>query len=474
MNSTGTTNPLTSLFMSLGGTLDLKDLDLSTDAASGLSDFSDVLKNLVPPFGDGGLMSQARLGDAGLESGETLPLTLPPALPLTLPLGVSSEGDATLSDAFPNSVSADELIQQIESPLSVAVNLAPNPPKVVSGIDKTQLGETLPTNGLALEEEALSESLDASSTINLDQSVVPPVTQSLSNANAVAASPSLSSSLPNNGSGSLFQRTTGRTTSEALASGSGLSSESSINDLTEEGLIEDFRPVTLDADNPMSDKLMSENGVRSPQTGPASLFNSLMLDTPVSGTKTADVTLAAMTADAAQASTSVESDAYEGIDLQADETLEQKLQTQLRERLEFGQDKKEWGGALGARLMTMVADDIQQARIQLDPPELGSLEIKMQISQDQASVQVTAQNVQVKDVLDASAQRLRDAMNAQGIELAEFSVSTNADTEQQSGQQGESEQESFAGTDDDWQDSDDSNINTHEIAASNSLLDTFA
>jgi flagellar hook-length control protein FliK len=472
MNSTGTTNPLTSLFMSLGGTLDLKDLDLSTDAASGLSDFSDVLKNLVPPFGDGGLMSQARLGDAGLESGETLPLTLPPALPLTFPLGASSEGDATLSDAFPNSVSADELIQQIESPLSVAVNLAPNPPKVVSGIDKTQLGETLPTNGLALEEEALSASLDASSTINLDQSVVPPVTQSLSN--AVAASPSLSSSLPNNGSGSLSQRATGRTTSEALASGSGLSSESSINDLTEEGLIEDFRPVTLDADNPMSDKLMSENGVRSPQTGPASLFNSLMLDTPVSGTKTADVTLAAMTADAAQASTSVESDAYEGIDLQADETLEQKLQTQLRERLEFGQDKKEWGGALGARLMTMVADDIQQARIQLDPPELGSLEIKMQISQDQASVQVTAQNVQVKDVLDASAQRLRDAMNAQGIELAEFSVSTNADTEQQSGQQGESEQESFAGTDDDWQDSDDSNINTHEIAASNSLLDTFA
>jgi flagellar hook-length control protein FliK len=472
MNSTGTTNPLTSLFMSLGGTLDLKDLDLSTDAASGLSDFSDVLKNLVPPFGDGGLMSQAQLGDAGLESGETLPLTLPPSLPLTLPLGASTEDGAILSDALPNSVTADELLQQIESPLSVAVNLAPNPTKVGSGIDKTQLEETLPTNGLALEEEALSESLDASSTINLDQSVVPPVTQSLSN--AVAASPSLSSSLPNNGSGSLSQRATGRTTSDALASGSGLSSESSINDLTEDGVVEEFRPVTLDADNPMSDKLMSDNGVRSPQTGPASLFNSLMLDTPVSGTKTADVTLAAMTADAAQASSSVESDAYEGIDLQADETLEQKLQTQLRERLEFGQDKKEWGGALGARLMTMVADDIQQARIQLDPPELGSLEIKMQISQDQASVQVTAQNVQVKDVLDASAQRLRDAMNAQGIELAEFSVSTNADTEQQSGQQGESEQESFAGTDDDWQDSDDSNINTHEIAASNSLLDTFA
>lgn len=80
-------------------------------------------------------MSQSQLGDAGLESGETLPLTLPPSLPLTLPLGASTEDGAILSDALPNSVTADELLQQIESPLSVAVNLAPNPTKVVSGID---------------------------------------------------------------------------------------------------------------------------------------------------------------------------------------------------------------------------------------------------------------------------------------------------------------------------------------------------
>jgi flagellar hook-length control protein FliK len=109
-----------------------------------------------------------------------------------------------------------------------------------------------------------------------------------------------------------------------------------------------------------------------------------------------------------------------------EENFEQTLQRQSRERLEFGQDKREWTPALGARLMTMVANDVQQARIQLDPPELGSLEIKMQIQQDQATVQVSAQSHQVKDVLDSGAQRLRDALAAEGIELSEFSVSADS------------------------------------------------
>ena len=113
-------------------------------------------------------------------------------------------------------------------------------------------------------------------------------------------------------------------------------------------------------------------------------------------------------------------------DYSFEEGFEQKLQRQFRERLDFGQDRREWTPALGARLMTMVANDVQHARIQLDPPELGSLEIRMQVQNDQASVQVSAQSHQVKDVLDSSAQRLRDALAAEGIELNEFSVSADS------------------------------------------------
>ena len=158
-----------------------------------------------------------------------------------------------------------------------------------------------------------------------------------------------------------------------------------------------------------------------------------------------------------------------------EENFEQTMQRQSRDRLDFGQDKREWTPALGARLMTMVANDVQQARIQLDPPELGSLEIKMQIQQDQASVQVSAQSHQVKDVLDAGAQRLRDALASEGIELSEFSVS--ADAEQgTSGSKSESEDGSGQGlADAESLEADDlEGLSESHRAAPDALLDTFA
>jgi flagellar hook-length control protein FliK len=158
-----------------------------------------------------------------------------------------------------------------------------------------------------------------------------------------------------------------------------------------------------------------------------------------------------------------------------EEGFEQKLQRQFRERLDFGQDRREWTPALGARLMTMVANDVQHARIQLDPPELGSLEIRMQVQNDQASVQVSAQSHQVKDVLDSSAQRLRDALAAEGIELNDFSVSADS-----GGQGGDNGSDGSDGGDNGYASG--SGVEGDEIVGGNevhvpapdSLLDTFA
>lgn len=116
---------------------------------------------------------------------------------------------------------------------------------------------------------------------------------------------------------------------------------------------------------------------------------------------------------------------------------EQELQQQLNNatRLQFGPDTQQWGGALASRIVTMVAEDIQQARIHLDPPELGSLEIKLQIHNQQATVHVQAQHGQVRDVLEAHAQRLRESLAEQGIDLSDFDVS------EQSQQQGGGQQQ---------------------------------
>lgn len=241
-----------------------------------------------------------------------------------------------------------------------------------------------------------------------------------------------------------------------------------------------FRPVTA-TDTELDGLGSTEVGRDTPKspTFNAQSQQPSTLSTPVNG-----ATAAPQTASYNHSSTvgvltdtgvegSLPEDASEAFSYE--ENFEQTMQRQSRDRLDFGQDKREWTPALGARLMTMVANDVQQARIQLDPPELGSLEIKMQIQQDQASVQVSAQSHQIKDVLDAGAQRLRDALASEGIELSEFSVS--ADAEQgASGSKSESEDGSGQGlADAESSETDDpEGLSVSHRAAPDALLDTFA
>ena len=157
-------------------------------------------------------------------------------------------------------------------------------------------------------------------------------------------------------------------------------------------------------------------------------------------------------------------------------SLPDELSQALREeRLNFGNDRSTWGGALGARVVAMVMDDVQQARIHLDPPELGSLEIRLQVQQDQATVQVQVQNGQVRDALESGAQRLRDALAAQGLQLAGYDVSERGQQSQaqqgQSGQGGQGDR-STDGAEGEWLATDDSQ--SLAPAGSLNLLDTYA
>lgn len=142
------------------------------------------------------------------------------------------------------------------------------------------------------------------------------------------------------------------------------------------------------------------------------------------------------------------------------------------ERLAMNEDEAEWGGRLDARLLTMVADNVQTARIHLDPPELGSLEIKMQITQDQASIQVQTQTTQVRDLLDAHAQRLREALASQGIQLTEFDVREGG-AEQQGFAQNEGQGEQGSSSSQDLNSSEDEMDAAVKVSSTN-LLDTYA
>jgi flagellar hook-length control protein FliK len=152
-------------------------------------------------------------------------------------------------------------------------------------------------------------------------------------------------------------------------------------------------------------------------------------------------------------------------------TLERKQDDQT---LKLSKGQQAWGDAITERITMNAAKDIKQVTIHLDPPELGTLELKLQIKDDQQThVQVQVQNPQVKEALESSAQRLREMLASQGLELSEFDVQTDSGRGESSqyGSDGQGQGQS--------QNSDTSQLSTEEIsieipkAKNNNLLDTF-
>ncbi|MCA1768155.1 MAG: flagellar hook-length control protein FliK, partial [Idiomarina sp.] len=77
---------------------------------------------------------------------------------------------------------------------------------------------------------------------------------------------------------------------------------------------------------------------------------------------------------------------------------------------------------LQERINIMMSRNIQRADIRLDPPELGSVQIRVNMTGEQASVQFQVQSAQAKDAVEAAMPRLREMLEQQGINLADTQV----------------------------------------------------
>ena len=99
----------------------------------------------------------------------------------------------------------------------------------------------------------------------------------------------------------------------------------------------------------------------------------------------------------------------------------------------LGQEK--WADALGERLTLLLKGDQQVARLRLDPPHLGPLELRVALNQDQASVAFVAQHALVREALEQAIPRLRELLGQQDLQLVDVDVSQGELT----GGRGESE-----------------------------------
>lgn len=81
-----------------------------------------------------------------------------------------------------------------------------------------------------------------------------------------------------------------------------------------------------------------------------------------------------------------------------------------------------FGEELAQKMSLFVGKGLQSAQLILNPAELGPLEIKLHLHKDQAQIQVQSSVPMVRELVEASAQRLRDMLAEQGVELSRFDV----------------------------------------------------
>lgn len=98
----------------------------------------------------------------------------------------------------------------------------------------------------------------------------------------------------------------------------------------------------------------------------------------------------------------------------------------------LSQGNAAWGQAISERVLLMTAGSLQVAEIRLDPPELGTLHVRLQLNQDQASLSFSSPHAQVRDALEQQMPRLREMLAEQGLNLESSSVADDSERRERS------------------------------------------
>ena len=105
-----------------------------------------------------------------------------------------------------------------------------------------------------------------------------------------------------------------------------------------------------------------------------------------------------------------------------------------------------WDKAVGQKVLWMVGESMQSAELTLNPPDLGPLQVVLNVTNDQASANFFSAQPEVREALESALPRLRQMMSDAGVQLSGFSVNTQASNQGQgfTGQQQEQSSRSAA------------------------------
>ncbi|UTW10030.1 flagellar hook-length control protein FliK [Marinobacterium rhizophilum] len=135
----------------------------------------------------------------------------------------------------------------------------------------------------------------------------------------------------------------------------------------------------------------------------------------------------------------------------------------------LSQGNAAWGQAISDRVLLMTAGNLQVAEIRLDPPELGTLHVRLQLNQDQASLSFTSPHAQVRDALEQQMPRLREMLAEQGLNLENSSVADDSRRRDRSAPEPGTDAGLMAEADDDL-----ATPAPSMVSVSNALVDDYA
>lgn len=94
-----------------------------------------------------------------------------------------------------------------------------------------------------------------------------------------------------------------------------------------------------------------------------------------------------------------------------------------------------WDKAVGQKVIWMVGASMQSAELTLNPPDLGPLQIVLNVTNDQANATFISAHPDVREALEASLPKLRQMMDDAGVQLSGFSVNAEASNQGQQGRE---------------------------------------
>ncbi len=91
-----------------------------------------------------------------------------------------------------------------------------------------------------------------------------------------------------------------------------------------------------------------------------------------------------------------------------------------------GVDTPEFGHGLADRVSWMVDNNLNGAKLQVNPPQLGPIEVRIAVQGNHAQVWLTSHSAVTRDALESSSPKLREMLGAQGFGQVSVDISQSS------------------------------------------------